>query len=459
MMNIVSNSIVRRRASLFLLTGVFVFALAMVTMPQKSRAQSCCSCTLATLQEETLGSQSWFRLVGEAFAHIELGMVAHKIWINEWFWSGPGGVGTALMFMAEQFSAIAFQQTQIIGSFMDAKFQMQTQQVLQTLRARAHKDYHPSIGMCEFGSNAKSLAASERIGEIGALVMSERTQERHLGSAYNFASDGPDRDIEARITQFRTKFCDPMDHNRGLMHMCQHQPRDKRVNEPFGGMNSSRLNKDIDYSHTLGYPYTLNVNFVDHFLTDNEEEVLALAANLYGHKVFSRIAKADDLETKLDGRLVNMQEHYMDARAHLAKLSVAENSFNAITALKSQGSPGASDFLHAVFTNLGVESHVIDMLGEQPSYYAQMEVLTKKLYQNPDFYTNLYSKPADVRRKGVAMQAIGLMQKFDLFKSHLRNEANLSMLLELSVSDLQERIENEIGKQKAGGTEADETGD
>ena len=163
MMNIALNSIVWRRASLFLVTGAFVFVLAMVTMPQKSKAQSCCSCLFATLQEETIGSQGWLRLTGEAFAHIEVAkMLPHKIWINEWFWSGPGGVGTALMFMAEQFSAIAFQQTQIIGSFMDAKFQMQTQQVLQTLRARAHKDYHPSSGMCEFGSNAKSQNAEAR---------------------------------------------------------------------------------------------------------------------------------------------------------------------------------------------------------------------------------------------------------------------------------------------------------
>ena len=42
------------------------------------------------------------------------------------------------------------------------------------------------------------------------------------------------------------------------------------------------------------------------------------------------------------------------------------------------------------------------------------------------------------------MQAIGLMQKFDLFKSYLRNEANLSVLLELGVVDLQDKVENSL---------------
>ena len=49
------------------------------------------------------------------------------------------------------------------------------------------------------------------------------------------------------------------------------------------------------------------------------------------------------------------------------------------------------------------------------------------------------------------MQAIGLMQKFDLFKSYLRSEASLSILLELAVMDLQQEIEDEINKQAPGG--------
>jgi hypothetical protein len=73
-----------------------------------------------------------------------------------------------------------------------------------------------------------------------------------------------------------------------------------------------------------------------------------------------------------------------------------------------------------------------------------MEILTKKVYQNPDFFTSLYDTPANVDRKLVSLQAIKLMQKFDLFKSFLRNEASFAVLLELAVVDLQREIEDQI---------------
>ena len=93
----------------------------------------------------------------------------------------------------------------------------------------------------------------------------------------------------------------------------------------------------------------------------------------------------------------------------------------------------------------------VNLMGTNPSYYAQMEMLTKKIYQNPNFYTNLYDKPANVARKNAAMHAIGLMQKFDLFNSYLRTEASLSVILELAVVELQREVENEIGPATAEG--------
>jgi len=39
------------------------------------------------------------------------------------------------------------------------------------------------------------------------------------------------------------------------------------------------------------------------------------------------------------------------------------------------------------------------------------------------------------------------MQKFDLLKSNLRNEASQSVLLELAVIDLQSEIEEELKKR------------
>ena len=240
--------------------------------------------------------------------------------------------------------------------------------------------------------------------------------------------------------------------------------------EDIGGEDSYRFNKDIDYHRTIVQPWTLNVNFTEGTdPTADEEDVLAMAVNLYSREVFKRPQSKDLMPPPEEsGSLTTLQEAYMDARAVLAKRSVAENSYNALVGMKSSGTAGSRDFLQAILAELGIEDTTENvqradsdspsevtkldaLLGQNPSYYAQMEVLTKKIYQNPDFYTNLYDTPANVSRKGVAIQAIGLMQKFDLLKSFLRNEANQSVLLELAIIDLQKEIENNLEEQNLGG--------
>jgi len=376
----------------------------------------------------------------------------HRQWITSVLWEDH--LLPAMMMMADQLSAVSMQQTQIIGSFIDAKHQMETQRVLQTVRARAHKDYHPSTGMCEFGSSVKSLAASERRSELNAHVMSQRSQDRQLGNANSAAAGGPDSDVKNRLNQFKEKFCDTSDNDKGLDLLCTHAGG-------IGAIDPERVNKDIDYTRTVQSPWTLNIDFTDATPTHEEEEVMALASNLYGQNVFERIKEPVLSKNSSDNprAFTATRGNYMDARALLAKQSVAENSFNAITSMKSAGTSGSREFLESILTELGVDGtsgppdDILRMLGMDdsnaeigPSYHAQMEVLTKKIYQNPDFYTNLYDKPVNVDRKKVAMQAIGLMQKFDLFKSYLRNEANIAVLLELAVIDLQGHVENELSE-------------
>src|SRR5690606_22986449 len=75
------------------------------------------------------------------------------------------------------------------------------------------------------------------------------------------------------------------------------------------------------------------------------------------------------------------------------------------------------------------EDEIFELIGEQPSYYAQLEILTKKIYQNPDFYANLYDKPANVERKSTALKAIDLMLDRAMYESQLRREMVLSVLL------------------------------
>ena len=49
-------------------------------------------------------------------------------------------------------------------------------------------------------------------------------------------------------------------------------------------------------------------------------------------------------------------------------------------------------------------------------------------------------------RKRVAIQAIALMQDRDLFKSNIRNEAMMSILVELELLRAQEAVRNEANR-------------
>jgi hypothetical protein len=80
-----------------------------------------------------------------------------------------------------------------------------------------------------------------------------------------------------------------------------------------------------------------------------------------------------------------------------------------------------------------------------------MEVLTKKLYQHPAFYSDLYDKPANVLRKDVAIQAAELMQKRDIYRSFLRSEITLATMLETALLSEQEALKKKLDPQQSRG--------
>jgi len=92
------------------------------------------------------------------------------------------------------------------------------------------------------------------------------------------------------------------------------------------------------------------------------------------------------------------------------------------------------------------DGNIALMLKGAPSYNAQMEILTKKIYQWPNFYSDLYDKPVNIDRKDTSIQAIALMQKRDMYRSQLRSEANMAIWLEILVEDLQDYHANEAKK-------------
>lgn len=398
---------------------------------------TCCSCLDASfpvLTDEFI--EAWAQING----YIVVQFFIHRVvWFDQEFFQQH--YLPLIQQIAVQMGAVGSQQMMMIGAFMDAKEQMETQRLLQSLHAKANKDYHPSTGMCEFGTRVTTLASSERQGEVNARILSERSTDRLLGNRSAATFTGTSGDLQSRIRQFRSTFCQISDNNRGLSSFCG-----LPINQEDEAEAIDRFNKDIDYQRTIVDPLTIPFNYVlDNGPSESDEEVLAMANNLYGYDAFE-ITSPDELVHDPDIDITPTQAAYLDLRAVVAKTKVAENSFNALIAMKSEGTENsARDFLASYLEELGViPNEIDDFLGENPSYYAQMEILTKTAYQTPLFYTNLYDKPVNVERKGVAMQAINLMQKFDLLKSYLRTEASLSILLELAVIQIQREVEDNI---------------
>jgi hypothetical protein len=349
----------------------------------------------------------------------------------------------ALMLFTEQISAMAMNQALTIGMFLDAKHQLETQRTLQEMTAQAHKDYHPSEGMCVFGTNVRSLAASERNNDLSAATFSSRMLQRELLSGDSLSGYGRTSDMSSRLKQFRDVYCSRADNGNGLALLC-----------PTAPSNPARMNKDINFTATLDAPLTLALDFTQApDPSPDEEDIFALAANLYAHNVAPSIPQR--FLSEQGGRPESAGvRRYMDVRAIAAKRSVATNSFAAIAAMKSQGKEQVQPYMFAILKEMGLTNpdDIRAFLGDKPSYHAQMEVLTKKLYQHPAFYTELYDKPANVARKNVSLQAIELMQKRDIYRSLLRSEAILSVMLETSLKDEQSRIVNEISNLDDSGT-------
>ncbi len=351
----------------------------------------------------------------------------------------------AMMMMTEQLSAIAHQQILAVGMFFDTQNKLSYHRTFQTLVAKAHKDYHPSRDFCHFGTNMRSLAHSDRISQLNKQALHKRQIARHLGTAPNIATGVAgaaknDDDRESRWVQFLGQYCDPRDNNY----------RNDQANTGLDAIcapsNEKRVNADIDFTRMIESPRTLDINFTNDDQANDEEDILALSSNLYGHDVLSRNVDEDYLKE------TSSQELYLALRGVVAKRGVAENSFNAIVGLKSSGTTDVADtrdFLGSIMKELGVtdDNEIYRIIGTNPSYYAQLELLAKRLYQNPDFYADLYDKPANVKRKKVALKAIELMVDRAIYESQLRREMMTSVLLSAKLQQPFDKVNDALGAE------------
>ena len=89
-----------------------------------------------------------------------------------------GFILPSMMAMSEELTIAALHHTYIIGSFFDAKTQVETNRIMQEFHAQAHKDYHPSEGMCVLATNVRSLAMTDR--KVGLAHSMVNTRARRL---------------------------------------------------------------------------------------------------------------------------------------------------------------------------------------------------------------------------------------------------------------------------------------
>jgi hypothetical protein len=382
--------------------------------------------------------------------HIWLQFELHRtFFVVDYWWRNY--VLSAMMFATQQMTAVAMQQMQILGVFFDAKEALELQRTWDILKAEAHRDYHPDTQMCAFGTLNRSLAATQRRGVEAAHVLNQRFLDRQLNSDNTNAGEGKFEDREGRLEQFYARFCGERDNNyagvdtSGLHGICE------------DGVQTQNINRDIDYGSLVDMPMTINADLTNTTIGDaterDEAALLALASNLYGHEVV-------DPPSPSLLEIIPNKPMYVDSRALAAKRSVAVNSFSALVGMKTMGAEQSEDtrgYMRAVLRQMmgdaAADEDILAYLGNRPSYHAQMEMLTKTLYQRPEFYTNLYTTEANIDRSMASMRAISLMQNFDLFKSRLRNEAMLAVLIELELETEQLVIEDEYGAPSATGQE------
>ena len=336
-------------------------------------------------------------------------------------------VPQSFMAMTQQLNAVMVQQVQIIGMFFDAKHQLETQRLFQTLHAQAHKDYHPSEAICTVGTFVRNLSQSEGHVKLNKAALSKGMLSREIVSGDVSTKNGESSDVLSKLQTFRKYHCNPSDNANGLGALCD-TPADP-----------DNRNADINYTRTLELPLTLDFDMLSPDIRNGERNIFGLMNNLF-------LAQANPYIPPGQAGGDKMSKTIQELRSQAAMRGIARNSMANIIAQKASvpsGGNSAAPYMQALMQDFGLpDSEIQALLGENPSYFAQMEVLTKKLYQNPNFFTNLYDKPANVERMRAAMRAIKLMQDRDIQNALLRREMLMSMILEVDLRNKQQDAVN-----------------
>lgn len=320
-------------------------------------------------------------------------------------------------------------ETASIGSFFDGQNHVQNQTALNRLKAKSHSAYNPDSDLCVFGTQAKALASSDSLAQYTRRILAAKSMDKDFYplNTEDFSVPGiSGTDYNARRKKFETVYCSQYDNGARLGDWC------------IAAEDTARQNSDIAYSRVLHGKQSLELDFFNATSEPDEEDVLALMNNLYAAEDLPRMSME-----KLSGA---QPERLLDLRALAAKRNVARASYSSLAGMKARGSGSSADYMYRFYQHMGIANpqEFEAMAGVEPSYYSQMDMLSKKIYQTPGFHTNLITNPENIKRQRASMQSVELMQQRDIFESVLRSEMLMSQLVELKLRKPQNKVSTDL---------------
>jgi|GEM_PF-1315428 len=305
-----------------------------------------------------------------------------------------------------------------IGAMLDARNLLDSLRSIQVSTVQTLKDYTTSDAVCRFGTLSRSVATADAVAlknqnAFSKILMDRDTQKKN--SLYSDAGVG----IYSMVNNFRDKYCEISDNNGSLEGYCK----------AATATSDLFFNRDVDFTRVFDIPLTFDADFTDSTpitptnLSPDKQALIAL---------FSNLSMVDPLMSS-NGSYFDPRNNSLttqDARSINAIRTVTANSFAALVGEKTKVTSASANYMRDMIVKLGLPAaEATKLIGANPSYFAQMEVLTKKIFQDPAFYANLYDSEANVDRQRVAMKAIELQQDRDFLESLRRREMALSVLL------------------------------
>lgn len=314
-----------------------------------------------------------------------------------------------------------------IGTMIDARTFSDTMRSLQISTVQTLKNYTSSDSVCRYGTLSRSLASADAGAKKNQLAFSKILMDRDAqkkGGLYASPAAG----VVYLLENFKDKYCESSDNGTFLEGYCS----------TASDTADLLYNRDVDFTRVFDIPLTIDADFTEATLTNDKQSIIALFDNL------SKIPPILGANKDAFDPSHNSQKT-QDIRSLAAMRTMTANSFGALVGEKTKSTAASATHMYDILVQLGVStSQATKLLGANPSYFAQMEVLTKKLFQDPSFYVNLYDGEANVDRQRVAMKAIELQQERDFLESLRRREMLLSVLLNSKLKTTADRS-NESG--------------